>query len=78
MGVNVYDVINSRIMELLEQGTIPWKKPWNAQNNYPKNLISGKMRNPFFLDRVSGFDWTVIPVLSGQRFFYFLPAVVVV
>jgi len=39
---NVYDVINSRIMELLESGTIPWKKPWNAQSNYPKNLISGK------------------------------------
>ena len=39
---NVYDVINSRIMELLENGTIPWKKPWNAQSNYPKNLISGK------------------------------------
>lgn len=37
-----YDVINSRIMELLEQGTVPWKKPWNAQSNYPKNLISGK------------------------------------
>lgn len=29
-------------MELLEQGTIPWKKPWNAQSNYPKNFISGK------------------------------------
>jgi len=40
--MNVYDVINNRIMELLEQGTIPWKKPWNAQSNYPKNLISGK------------------------------------
>ncbi|MDD2271140.1 MAG: zincin-like metallopeptidase domain-containing protein [Desulfuromonadaceae bacterium] len=37
-----YDVINQRIMELLEQGTIPWKKPWNAQSNYPKNIISGK------------------------------------
>jgi len=40
--MNVYDVINQRIMELLEQGTIPWKKPWNAQSNYPKNIISGK------------------------------------
>lgn len=37
-----YDVINSRIMELLEQGTIPWKKPWNAQSSYPKNIVSGK------------------------------------
>lgn len=38
----VYDVINSRIMELLEQGTVPWRKPWNAENNIPKNLISMK------------------------------------
>ena len=40
--MNVYEIINSRIMELLEQGTIPWKKPWNAPGNYPKNLISKK------------------------------------
>jgi len=38
----VYDVINSRIMELLEQGTVPWRKPWNAASNYPRNLISKK------------------------------------
>lgn len=40
--MNVYDVINSRIMELLQQGTIPWRKTWNAQSNNPKNLISKK------------------------------------
>lgn len=37
---------------------------------------SEKLRNPFFLDRVSGLDWTVIPILSGQRFSHFLSAVV--
>jgi antirestriction protein ArdC len=38
-----YDVINQRILELLEQGQLPpWKKSWNAQSNYPKNLVSGK------------------------------------
>lgn len=42
MSVNVYEMINKRIMELLEQGTIPWRKPWNAQSNYPKNLASGR------------------------------------
>jgi antirestriction protein ArdC len=39
--MNVYDVINSRIMELLEQGTVPWRKPWNASINMPRN-ISGR------------------------------------
>ena len=38
----VYDVINSRIIEMLEQGTVPWKKPWNALSNMPKNLCSKK------------------------------------
>ncbi len=40
----VYDVINSRIMELLQQGTVPWRKTWrgNTGSNQPKNLISKK------------------------------------
>ena len=37
-----YDVINSKIMELLEQGTVPWRKTWNVATNQPKNLISLK------------------------------------
>jgi antirestriction protein ArdC len=42
MSIKVYEVINNRIIKLLEQGTIPWKKPWNAESNMPKNLISKK------------------------------------
>ena len=38
----VYDIINKRITDLLEQGTIPWHKPWNASSNYPKNFVSKK------------------------------------
>ncbi|GFO55950.1 hypothetical protein GMSM_29570 [Geomonas sp. Red276] len=38
----VYDVVNSRIMELLENGTIPWRKTWNVETNTPKNMVSGK------------------------------------
>lgn len=37
-----HDVISQRIMELLQQGTIPWRKTWNAQTNSPKSLISKK------------------------------------
>jgi antirestriction protein ArdC len=39
---NVYEVINNRIIELLEQGTVPWRKPWNAEANMPKNLVTRK------------------------------------
>lgn len=40
--MNVYEIINQRIIELLEKGTIPWRKPWNAEANMPKNLKSKK------------------------------------
>ncbi|OGO78512.1 MAG: hypothetical protein A2Y23_00025 [Clostridiales bacterium GWB2_37_7] len=42
MSTKVYEVINSKIMELLKQGTVPWRKSWHAASNYPKNLISKK------------------------------------
>jgi len=38
----VYDLINSRIIELLQQGTVPWRKTWHSGANYPKNLVSKK------------------------------------
>ena len=34
---NVYDIVTSRILEELENGTIPWNKPWKA-TSMPKNL----------------------------------------
>lgn len=40
MSIKVYEAINNRIMEMLEQGTVPWRKPWNAASNIPRNLIS--------------------------------------
>ena len=40
--MNVYEVINTRILALLEKGTVPWRKPWNSQGNYPRNLVSGR------------------------------------
>lgn len=47
----VNDLINSRIMELLEQGTVPWRKTWNSGNNYPKNISGREYRgvNVFML-----------------------------
>src|SRR6185369_3886328 len=40
--MKVYDIITQRITDLLQQGTVPWHRPWNAASNYPKNLISKK------------------------------------
>ena len=38
---NVYDMVTDRIMELLEQGEIPWRKPWRSSGG-PRNLITRK------------------------------------
>jgi antirestriction protein ArdC len=39
---DVYDIITKRITGLLEQGTVPWQKPWKVQTGFPRNLVSKK------------------------------------
>lgn len=49
-----YKVITDRIIERLESGVIPWKKPWNG-GGCPRNLISKieyRGINPFILGSV--------------------------
>ena len=37
--MNVYQVVNERIIELLKKGTIPWRKPWSGgDDGRPRNL----------------------------------------
>lgn len=38
----VYSVITERMIALLQQGTIPWQKPWSGQDQAPQNLLSHK------------------------------------
>ena len=42
MSNKIYEMINTRIMEVLEAGTIPWHKPWHGSSSMPKNLVSKK------------------------------------
>ena len=42
MGVNVYDVINSRILDLLEKGTVPWRRGWNISSSMPRSFATRK------------------------------------
>ncbi len=39
--MNVYEIVNKRIIELLEEGTVPWRKPWKSFGG-PSNLVSKK------------------------------------
>ncbi len=42
MNTKAYDRITDRIVELMEQGTVPWHKPWNIQTGMPRNLVTQK------------------------------------
>ncbi len=39
--MKVYEIITDRILEALDQGTIPWRKPWKC-GGAPRNLATGK------------------------------------
>ncbi len=39
--MDLYSIITDRIIEKLEQGTIPWHKPWQSIGA-PRNLVSKK------------------------------------
>jgi antirestriction protein ArdC len=44
MSNKVYDIITQRIIDQLEAGVIPWRKPWGVSGNgeMPKNGITGR------------------------------------
>lgn len=42
MNIRSYERITERIVALLEQGTVPWHKPWKVTTGLPRNLVSGK------------------------------------
>ncbi len=40
MASDIYSLVNDRILAALEQGVVPWRRPWNGQ--LPKNYESGR------------------------------------
>lgn len=42
MNNPAYDRISDRIVTLLNQGTVPWHKPWQAKTEWPRNYVSQK------------------------------------
>ena len=40
--MNVYDIITERILKKLEEGTVPWRKPWQGGDaGIPRNVVTG-------------------------------------
>ena len=38
--MKAYDIITDRIIAALEQGTVPWRQPWNAETSTPRSFAS--------------------------------------
>ncbi|MEI8288157.1 MAG: zincin-like metallopeptidase domain-containing protein [Verrucomicrobiota bacterium] len=56
MNIKSYERITERIVALMEQGTVPWHKPWQVQTGLPRNLVTQKPYrgiNPFLLMAMS-------------------------
>ncbi len=50
--MTAYERITERIVRLMEEGTIPWHKPWKVTTGLPRNLVTQKPYrgiNPFLL-----------------------------
>ena len=56
--VTVYERVTERVSELLQEGVVPWQKPWHAKVGPPRNGVSGKFYrglNVFMLSH-AGFE----------------------
>ena len=42
MSAKVYEIVTNRIIEELEKGVIPWRKPWTGGRGGAYNRISRK------------------------------------
>lgn len=43
--IDIYEIVTNKILEKLEQGQIPWQKPWNIKTGLPCNITTGKEYN---------------------------------
>ena len=41
MSTKVYEIITNEIIQKLEEGVIPWERPWDGMYA-PKNFVTGK------------------------------------
>jgi len=40
--VNTYEIVTEKILSALEEGTVPWHRPWNAAQGSPVSIGSNK------------------------------------
>jgi antirestriction protein ArdC len=40
---NVFEIVTQQIIDQLDRGVVPWKKPWTNKIRFPRNLVTGKL-----------------------------------
>jgi antirestriction protein ArdC len=71
--VDVYEVVTNRIIELLEQGTVPWRRPW-TEKGLPMNAISKRPYRGINMMLLNSYDyphnrfmtWKQIKTIGGS------------
>ncbi len=54
---DVYEIVTGRIIEQLEKGIVPWRKPWTVDAGPPRNLITGRKYNSINLLLLNTFNY---------------------
>ena len=56
MKKSAYDRVTERMLELLENGVCPWRRPWNRVGGRPRNFVSDR---PY-----SGVNWFLLEAMA--------------
>lgn len=71
--VDVYQVVTDRIIELLKQGTVPWRQPWtdkglpmNAVTKRPYRGINMMLLNTYDFEHNLFLTWKQIKTIGGS------------
>lgn len=58
MSAKVYEIVTQKVLEAMNKGTVPWRRPWNGSGRHPFNGVTGRHYNGgnFFLLSLFNFD----------------------
>jgi len=56
MSSKINEEVTAKIVEAMEAGKVPWRKPWNSGVNTPTNLLSG--------NSYRGVNWVMLSIIA--------------